>query len=248
MTGRSWLRMTVGVIALVIGTLAIAVGVAAAGSAIALHAVVGRAGVLGESLGTVGAAPPTAAIVINGVAPSVSTDGLPGRIEGAITAAGIDIDALIRGEGDFVLLAARPDKSGDVFLGIAPSGAVDAYLDGTPYAVAERPDGGAWGIVDVAGGSTPALPDAALDWTSKAVGSPAEIDAGSLEGRALVIMHPDASPGVQADLRLEYRVAHAPRTLQSAAVTATAAGLGGLLLVLLGASLVAGPRPQGRHA
>jgi len=248
MTGRSWLRLTVGVVALVIGTLAIAVGVAAAGSAMALHAVVGRAGVLGQSLGTVGAPPPTAAIVITGVVPSISTDGLPARIESAMTAAGIDIDALIRAEGDFVLLAARPDKSGDVFVGIAPSGAVDAFLGGTPYAVAERHDGGTWGIVDVPGNSTPTPPDAALDWTRKAVGSPAEIDAGSLDGRALVIMHPDASPGVKTDLRLEYRLAQASRTLQSAAVTATAAGLGGLLLVLLGASLIAGPRPRGRHA
>ena len=63
-------------------------------------------------------------------------------------------------------------------------------------------------------------------------------------------MNPDGTPGVEANLTLEYRVPGADRVLEITAVSAAGASVGGLMLVLGGAWLVVGRRGggvRGRH-
>lgn len=247
MTARSRTRFVLGIAALVVGTVAIVIGLIAAGTAIGIHAVVGQTGVLAEDLGVIDAPAPNVAVVVEGVEASVTAEGLPRTLEDLLMASGADVDGLIASTGTFMLLATDTHQ-GDTFLGIADAPAVRAYLSGAPHALARRGDDGRWRTSDVPGDGAVAMPPAAATWSSASIGRPAMVDATSLPGRALVIMRPDASAGVSADLRLEYRVPDAPRALRASAVTAAAGCLGGLALAVIGAWLVVGPRPRGRHA
>jgi len=247
MTGWSRARIALGIAVVMAASTSILVSLIAAGAAAGLHAVVGQSGVLGQDLGVLAADPPGVAVLVDGVEASISADGVPGSAADALALAGTSTDDLVAAYGDFVLLA-TPTEQGDVFLGIADPGAVDGYLVGAPYAVAERGPDGMWRSVDVPGQATPSPPGTAVPWTAASTGRPAMLDANGLTGRTLVLMRPDASPGVSADLRLEYRVPQAPRALQSLAIVAGACGVGGLLLLLLGCWLVVGRRPPGRHA
>lgn len=247
MTAWSRLRIALGIVTLVVATLSIVIGLVAAAAAIGVHTLVGRSGVLAQDLGVIEAPEPSVAVLVDGVEARVSAEGVPRTVEELLVLAGTDTDAVVTTYGTFVLLA-TPTGEGDAFMGIAAPGDVDAYLDGAAYAVAERSDDGAWRTLDVPGDATPGAPGTSMTWTGASSGRPAMLDANGLAGRTLVVMRPDASPGVSADLRLEYRVPDAPRALRASAVTAAGACVGGLLLVLLGAWLVVGPRPPGRHA
>lgn len=247
MTARSRTRLTLGIAVLVIAVAAMVTGLIAAGTAIGIHAVVGQTGVLAENLGVIDAPAPNSAVVVDGVEASVTAQGLPKTVEDLLLAAGADIDGLIRSSGTFVLLA-TPTQEGDAFLGIADPTLVTAYVANAPHAVAQRDASGTWRTIGVSGDATLAPPAGAVPWIASSAGRPAQVDADGLSGRSLVVMRPDAAPGVSAELRLEYRVADAPRALRTSAVTAAAGCLGGLALALLGAWLVVGPRRQGRHA
>lgn len=247
MTARSSTRLVLGIIALVVATLSIVTGLIAAGTAVAIHAVVGQTGTLAEDLGVIEAPAPNVAVVVDGVEASVTAEGLPRTVEDLLMASGADVDGLIRSSGTFVLLATAA-QDGDVFLGIADPSVVDTYLAGAPRTVAERGADGTWRTVEVPGDATIAPPAGAAAWAAASAGRPAEVDADGLPGRTLVIMRPDATPGVSSAVRLEYRVPDAPRALRTSAVTAAAGCIAGLALALLGAWLVVGPRPPGRHA
>jgi len=246
MSGWVRIRIAAGVLVIVAATAAIITGLVATAAAAGLYTVVGRSGVLSQDLGTVEASAPEVAVLIDGVEASVSAQGVPPSVEDALVLFGTDTDALVKTYGDFVLLA-TPQDNGDVFLGIAPPAEVDAYLDGAGYAVAERAPDGGWLAVGVPGAARPAAPGTAVTWSAASSGRPAQLDAGGLAGRTLVVMRPDAEPGLRADLRLEYRVPRAPQALRASALTAASASVGGLLLLLLGSWLVVGPRPAGRH-
>jgi len=247
MTGWSRVRLGLGIVVVVIATASILVGLVAAAAAAGVHAVVGQSGILGQNLGVLAATPPGVAVLVDGVEASISADGMPRTAADALAWTGTSADDLVAEYGDFVLLAV-PTGEGEAFLGIADPSAIDAYLVGAPYVVAERGADGAWRSVDVPGDGSPSAPGAAIAWTAASTGRPAVLDADGLAGRTLVLMRPDASPGVSADLRLEYRVPQAPRALQSLAIVAGACGVGGLLLALLGCWLIVGRRPPGRHA
>lgn len=246
MGARGGVRIAGGVIALLAGTACLGAAVVSAGSVAAIDSLVGRSGVVTRDMGTVSGSPADVAVVVDGVEARITADGVPPGLPELLSLAGTSPQQLIDQRGSFVLLA-TPTADGDAFLGTGSPGAIDDYLFGHPYAVAELA-GGTWTTVSVPGEGSPGLPETAGAWGAQARGRPAELPASSLAGQTLVVMSPDARPGVSTDLRLEYRVPDAPSALRSAAVTAAAAGIGGLLLVLLGAWLVVGRRPRGRHA
>jgi hypothetical protein len=140
------------------------------------------------------------------------------------------------------LLVATP-AGGDAFIGVAPVEAVNDYLDGTPYSVAVK-GAGDWPTVSVPGSGVPAVPQTQTFWVNSASGTAPELPAEALEGLTLVLMRADAAPAPDAALRLEYRLPGADTALQGAAIVAAAAGIGGLLLVLLGGWLVVGRRSR----
>ena len=242
------LRITLGIAALVLGTVAMIAGIGATGVAASIVTLVGRSGTVSQDMGTVAGGPADSAVIIDGVEAAITAGALPAVITDTLAIADTSPEQLIRERGAFVLLATAP-TAGDVFVGLSDPGPVDDYLYGHPYAVAELARDRTWRTLSVPGTGTPP-PPVEQTWTASAVGHPAQLPAASLSGQTLVLMRPDATAPAAADLRLEYRVPEAPAVLRSSAITAAAAAVGGLLLVLLGAWLVVGPRrrPQGKHA
>ncbi len=240
-------RITLGVILLVLGTISIVGSVAAAGAVAGVDATVGRSGVVTQPFGSVASEPDQVAVITDGVTAAWELTDEPDWVATALTLLGTDADTFVEDVGEFVFIV-TPDTAGDIFVGLAPVDAVDSYLDGTPYAVAVS-EGEQWPTISVPGDGTPAIdPEGAAFWTTAAVGSPAEIPLDSLDGSTLVLMNPDASVGVAASMRMEYRVPDATRTMEGSAVAAAAGALGGFALILLGAFMVVGRRRRGRHA
>jgi hypothetical protein len=160
-------------------------------------------------------------------------------VTGALALVGRDSSSLAEELGDVALVASPMSET--AFMGIAPVEAVNDYLDGMPYSVAVS-EAGEWTSVSVPGSGAPPPPAGLPLWIAAAEGAEPELPAGSLEGVTLVLMRPDAAPGPEASLRLEYRVSGAPTALESAAVAAVGGSVGGLLLILLGGALVVGRR------
>ena len=246
MTAWTRVRVTAGIIVVVLGSMSILTGMASTGIVASIVSLVGRTGVVQQPLGTVTTDPAGTAIIIDGVEASVSAGSLPDSVRDLLALAGSSPERLLEDQGELVLVG-TPRAEGDAFLGTASPGDVDDYLFGHPYSVAERM-GTDWPTINVPGDGQPASPAEQSFWEAKATGSPVEIPASGLGGLTLVAMNTDSNPGVALDLRLEYRVPDAPLAIESSAITAAAACVGGLLLVLLGAWLVVGPRGRGRHA
>ena len=242
------LRIILGVGALVLGTIVMIAGVGATGVVASIVTLVGRSGTVTQDMGTVAGGPTDSAVIIDGVEAAITAGALPAVVGDALAIAGTSPEQLIRERGTFVLLATAP-TAGDVFVGLSAPGPVDDYLYGHPYAVAELASDRTWRTLSVPGIGIPP-PPIEQAWAVSAVGRPAQLPAASLSGQTLVVMRPDATAPAAADLRLEYRVPEAPSVLRSSAITAVASTIGGLLLVLLGAWLVVGPRrrPPGKHA
>jgi len=240
----SAVRIAAGIVSVTLGTLLLIVGVPAAITAATIETSVGKTGIVTRPLGDLRAAPSDVAVVVDGVTARLETPEPPEWVAGALALADADLPALATEFGEVVLVATP--ASGDAFLGVAPVDAVNDYLDGTPYTVAVRA-AGEWQSVSVPGEGAPtALPQDADVWVAAQSGPAPSIPADALSGLTLVLMRADASPGPEAALRLEYRLPGAGTALQSAAVTAAAASVGGLMLVLLGGWLIVGRRRQPR--
>mgnify|MGYP003340436253 CR=1 FL=1 len=235
-----------GIISVVLGTLAILVAGGATATVATVVSAVGTTGTVTAAAGTVTSGPGDSAIVIDKVKASIDPAPLPESVESALTALNLSPAQIIDQAGDFVLIAS-PAEGLDVFMGVAAPEAIDGYLFGHPYSVAQETSG-AWQIRSVPGAGNPAPPGEQGFWTQQASGSPAVIPATALNGESLVLMRTDGSPGVSVALRLEYRAPQARAAIENAAIAAVAGGLGGLLLVILGAWLIAGRRSSGAHS
>lgn len=239
------IRLSLGIIGAIVGTILILAAVPAALAAAGIEASVGRSGVVTESLGTLRAAPTDAAVIVDDVSIRLVTPEPPEWVVSALAVAGTDPATVADDLGEVVLVASP--ASGSAFLGVAPVEAVNDYLDGTPYSVAVRQDG-EWPTVSVPGVGQPGPPEQQPWWTAAQSGSSPQLAAEALEGLTLVLMRPDAALGPEAAIRLEYRVPGADRALESVAVAAAAASVGGLMLVLLSGWLVVGMRRRPRPA
>lgn len=233
------IRLSLGVVATVLGTLCLIASVPSALAAAGIEASVGRSGVVTQSLGTLRAAPGDTAVVVDGVSARLVTPQPPAWVVGALAQAGTDAPTVARDLGDVVLVASP--AAGPIFLGVADVEQVNAYLDSTPYSVAVR-DAQDWPVISVPGTGRPAPPAQQSFWAAAQEGTSPEIPADALESLTLVLMTPDAAPGPEGALHLEYRVPGASIALESAAISAAATSLGGLALVLLGGWLVVGLR------
>lgn len=239
-------RITLGVLALVLGTLSMIGGIAAAGAVGGIDATVGRSGLVTQPFGSVTSEPNQIAIIADGVSAQWTLPEEPDWVATSLALLGTDAETAVEEVGDFTFVV-TPVQDSDIFVGLAPVNEVDAYLDGTPYAVAVN-DGEQWPTIAVPGDREALVPESVGIWTVSSVGTPAQIPLEALDGSTLVLMNPDASAGVSATMRMEYRVPEATTTMESSALTAAAASVGGFLLVLLGAFLVVGRRRRGRHA
>jgi hypothetical protein len=231
------IRLSIGIIVTLVGSLLLVASVPAALAAAALQASVGRSGVVTQALGTLAAAPGDVAVVVDGVDARLVVPEPPRWVADALQLGGTDASALAEDLGDLVLIAVPAEEA--AFLGVGPVDAVNDYLDGSAYSVAVS-QAGEWPVVSVPGDVRPGRPGDQLLWVAASEGPAPELDARSLTGQTLVLMRPDASTGPEAALRLEYRVPGASTALQSAAVTAAASSLGGLALVLLGSWVIVG--------
>ena len=233
------IRLSLGIFLAGLGTLLLVTAVPAALAAAGIRSTVGTTGVVTQSVGTLRAAPSDVAVIVDGVTARLVAPETPEWVTGALALVGTDAPSLAEDLGDVVLVASPMSES--AFMGIAPVEAVNDYLDGTPYSVAVS-EAGQWSSVSVPGRGAPPPPAGQPLWLAAAEGPAPELPAGSLEGVTLVLMRPDAAPGPEASLRLEYRVSGAPTALESAALAAVGGSVGGLLLILLGGALVVGRR------
>lgn len=239
-------RLSGGVIAVCLGTLLLLLAIPAALSASVIESSVGRSGIVTQSLGSLAAPASDRAIIVDDVAARLVAPDVPTVVRDALAAIGTDPQALAERVGDVALVATMASDA-EGFLGVAPADAVNDYLDGSAYAVAVQPGSdqeGTWPTVSVPGTIVPADPAGQGLWAASATGTAPELPGGDVRGATLVLMRADASPGPEASLRLEYRVAGANVALQSAAVTSAALSVGGLALILLGGWLVVGRRPR----
>lgn len=246
---KAWviIRTVLGVLAVILGTIGIIVGIGGAATVAGVDTTVGRSGVVSTPVGMVSGGTDDVAVIADEVTARWELPEEPEWASTLLALSGTTLEDLVNDLGDFVFVVV-PDQAGEIFVGVAPVDEVNRYLDGAPYAVAER-QGDSWPVISVPGDRSPTpLPDSASLWRAAAVGQPAELPAEALTGETLVIMRPDASAGVAAAMRLEYRVPQATTTMDTGALVAAAGSLGGLLLILLGAFLIVGRRPRGRHA
>jgi hypothetical protein len=233
------IRLSLGIFFAGLGTLLLVTAVPAALAAAGIRSTVGTTGVVTQSVGTLRAAPSDVAVIVDGVSARLVAPEPPEWVTGALALVGRDSSSLAEELGDVALVASPMSET--AFMGIAPVEAVNDYLDGMPYSVAVS-EAGEWTSVSVPGSGAPPPPAGLPLWIAAAEGAEPELPAGSLEGVTLVLMRPDAAPGPEASLRLEYRVSGAPTALESAAVAAVGGSVGGLLLILLGGALVVGRR------
>ena len=243
MSAWSIVRVVSGIVITVLGTLCIVAAIPSALAVTTIEAAVGRTGVVTQPLGTLQSAPGDVAVIVDAVTARLVPPAPPEWSRGALALTGTQASDIAERYGVFTLVATPSDDRG-AFIGVAPVDAVNEYLDGAPYSVAVR-EGDDWPAISVPGEGTPAQPPGPVAWTASATtasASAASIPAESLAGETLVLMRPDGAPDPRADLRLEFAIPGAVTALQSAAITAAAGSLGGLMLILLGAWLVVGRR------
>lgn len=243
MTTWSAIRLSLGIVLVVGGSLLLVASIPAAVIAAGIESSVGRSGVVTSSMGTLRAADGDRAVVVDQVSASLVAPAVPPWAQDLLDAAGSSAQEIAQDVGEVVLVATPRDGT-DIFVGTAPVDAVNDYLDGSAYSVAVRPTPGEdfWPTVSVPGDQVPGRAQDQMLWTASAYGAAPELLGTDLDGETLVLMRTDAGPGPQAALRLEYRVPEAPRALHSTAIVAAAASTGGVALVLLGGALVVGRR------
>ncbi|HYO37404.1 MAG TPA: DUF4389 domain-containing protein, partial [Geodermatophilus sp.] len=165
---------------------------------------------------------------------AVTTDGMV--FEGD----GLDrvVDELI-GTARLEVTAEDPDD--EVFVGVAPTAAVDRYLSGVGHATADTIDAGwgdpgdrPWQLEDAPGGAPAVPPTEAGIWTVAASGAGTQVlDWRPGEGNwTVVVMRADGDAGVAADVR-------AGATLPGLTAFAVALLVTGAVLLAVGGLLVA---------
>jgi hypothetical protein len=166
-----------------------------------------------------------------GSAESVSS--APTRLHGAgsaLVADNLSIDQgnvpVPSGLGKLTLVVSAPD-GGEMFVGAAPSAAVDTYLTGVPYdVVLDLTAGGTGRTRAVPGTQHPQPPASQQFWTRQASGSPARLSSPIPASSTLVVMNSDASPSVTADVVVNLTV---PGAWRAAWISV---GVGALAIVL----------------
>jgi hypothetical protein len=135
---------------------------------------------------------------------------------------------------------------GEVFVGIAPEGEIDTYLEGVAHSEVERLAPGTGSRLAPVEGARPPQPPTDVDaWTASAAGSaPLTLDWEAEAGRwAGVIMNADGSPGIDVTVTGAVRTG----SLLPAGIAVTAVGL---VLLLAGVAMVvvglAGSQPPSR--
>jgi hypothetical protein len=146
-------------------------------------------------------------------------------------------------KGLFGKIRLQASSAKPVFVGIARTSAVDAYLAGAPYASAKDIDLDPFTVTYVThrGSASPGRPASQRFWAASAVGTDkAELTWKLKSGSwSIVVMNADGSPGVSADVTAGAKVAWLLWAGIGVAV------LGGLLLAAAVATLVRGLRgPQ----
>jgi hypothetical protein len=140
-------------------------------------------------------------------------------------------------------LSASTDEPGDptatLFMGAAKTESVDAFVKGTPYAVAIR-DGSQWTTRDVPGTGQPELPRTQSFWDVQAVGARPAIVVPDQRPLTLVIMHPSGIPTGPVTLSIDFTVRNASQWITGLAIAS------GILLVLGIIALVVMFRMGGR--
>jgi hypothetical protein len=136
------------------------------------------------------------------------------------------------------------DPSAMVFMGAAPTSAVDAYVKGTAYAVAIR-EGSEWTVREVPGSLAPQPPVDQSFWLAQDVGPAARISVPADRPLTLLIMNPNGLPGGPLDLSIDVTVPTASTWVLWLSVAA-----GVLFIVGIGLLLLArrGRRRRGKHA
>jgi hypothetical protein len=143
--------------------------------------------------------------------------------------------------GSLRLTAQAPDGS-TVFLGVARTSDVDAYLVGAPYdAVVADLGGGTAQTRPVPGTQVPPAPAAQTFWLQSSQAAPAVLPAKVPAGTSVVIMKPDGSPGVAAQVSVAL-------TLPGAWTASLIAIASGAVLLVLGVLLMVWGRRRGRRA
>lgn len=240
MTAWAAVRLSAGTVVTVVGTLILVAAISAAIAAGVIESSVGKSGVVEQPLGSLRAAEGDRAVLVDEVSARLVLPPLHPMIDRGLDAMGTSASELAEEIGSTVVVF-TPSADTSAFVGVGNVDDVNDYLSGVAYSVAVSRDG-EWPTVSVPGNAIPGPPESAGIWSASAIGLNPELAAEDFAGRTLVLMRADASPDVEVAMRLEYRVPGADLALQSSAVSAAAASIGGLLLILLGAFLVVGHR------
>lgn len=120
----------------------------------------------------------------------------------------VEVDGIMPGVGRVFVVARSPGDS-PLAMVEADAGVADRQLAGVAYDAATR-DGATWRMAPVPGGDIAPTWDTTT-WPSVSVGTRASLPV--TDGSVIVIGNADATPGVAADLALEWRMEHADRAL-----------------------------------
>jgi hypothetical protein len=132
------------------------------------------------------------------------------------------------------------DPTETLFIGAASTSDVDAFVKGTPYAVAIR-EGTQWTTREVPGVTNPPLPRTQTFWQAQAVGARPAIVVPEQRPLTLVIMHPSGIPSGPVTLRIDFTVRNASQWITGLAIAS------GILLLLGILALVVLFRMRGRR-
>jgi asparagine N-glycosylation enzyme membrane subunit Stt3 len=135
-------------------------------------------------------------------------------------------------------LSASTLQSGDptqtLFLGAAPTPDVDAFVKGSPYAVAVR-QGDSWTTRDVPGLAPPGLPTEQTFWLASGLGPRPSITVPTQRPLTLLIMHPSGLPTGPVAITIDFTVRNASTWIAGLAIASAGCLLLGIAtLILLG--------------
>jgi hypothetical protein len=124
------------------------------------------------------------------------------------------------------------DPSDTLFVGAAATTAVNAFVKGTPYAVALK-EGDGWTTREVPGLATPGLPRTETFWLAQAVGPRAAITVPPERPLTLLIMHPSGVPTGAVTLNIDFTVRDASKWITGLAIASAGCLLLGIAFLVL---------------
>lgn len=184
---------------------------------------------------------------VTGPSEYVSSEGYAVLLGDArVDTVGVPVDWPGRILGDARIRAESLD-GGEIFVGIAPAFEARGYLDGVHHhEIGESPR---WSIEH--DGGAPASPPTQQDfWRAEAAGpgvQSAEVDELTSGRWALVVMSPDAAPGIDARVDVGATLPWLPWVAVTALLVGLVALAGALALIVGAARGAAGGRPPGSH-